>query len=110
MEFGLFDSFDLGDESPGQVLESRLRLAEEAERLGLDRYHVTEHHGTPLSVCPSPNLFLTALTQRTRRMRIGTLIYVLPMYDPVRLAEELAVIDQLSGGRLDFGVGRGVSP
>ncbi|MEZ2389079.1 LLM class flavin-dependent oxidoreductase [bacterium RCC_150] len=110
MEFGLFDSFDLGDESPGQVLESRLRLAEEAERLGLDRYHVTEHHGTPLSVCPSPNLFLTALTQRTRRMRIGTLIYVLPMYEPVRFAEELAVIDQLSGGRLDFGVGRGVSP
>lgn len=110
IEFGIFDSFDLGRGAPEGVLEDRLRLAVEAERLGVDRYHVTEHHGTPLSVCPSPNLFLTALTQRTKRMRIGALVYVLPMYDPVRLAEELAVIDQLSGGRLDLGVGRGVNP
>ncbi|OZD06576.1 hypothetical protein CH275_10225 [Rhodococcus sp. 06-235-1A] len=110
IEFGIFDSFDLGTGTPEAVLDDRLKLAVEAERLGIDRYHVTEHHGTPLSVCPSPNIFLSALTQRTTRMRIGALVYVLPAYDPVRLAEELAVIDQLSHGRLDFGVGRGVSP
>ena len=71
---------------------------------------MTEHHGTPLSVCPSPSLFLAALSQRTTTMRIGALVHVLPMYEPLRLAEEIAVLDQLTGGRLDIGVGSGVSP
>lgn len=109
-EFGVFDSFDLGGTGPGQVMAERLDFAVAAERLGFDRYHIAEHHATPLSVCPSPNLFLSALTQRTTRIRIGALVYVLPAYDPFRLAEEVAVLDQFSGGRLDFGVGSGVSP
>src|SRR4051812_8210573 len=109
-EFGVFDSFDLGDAGPGQVMTERLEFAAEAERLGFDHYHLAEHHATPLSVCPSPNLFLSALTQRTSRIRMGALVYVLPAYDPFRLAEEIATLDQLSGGRLDCGVGRGISP
>ena len=109
-EFGIFDSFDQGDSTPGQVIASRLDFAVEAERAGIAHYHVTEHHGTPLSVCPSPNLFLAALSQRTTTMRIGALVHVLPMYEPLRLAEEIAVLDQLTGGRLDMGVGSGVSP
>jgi alkanesulfonate monooxygenase SsuD/methylene tetrahydromethanopterin reductase-like flavin-dependent oxidoreductase (luciferase family) len=109
-EFGIFDSFDQGDSTPGQVIANRLDFAVEAERAGIAHYHVTEHHGTPLSVCPSPNLFLAALSQRTRSMRIGALVHVLPTYDPLRLAEEIAVLDQLTGGRLDVGVGSGVSP
>ena len=108
--FGIFDSFDLGDSSPGQVISHRLGFAVEAERAGIGHYHVTEHHGTPLSVCPSPALFLAALSQRTVTMRIGALVHVLPAYDPLRLAEEIAVLDQLAGGRLDVGVGSGVSP
>jgi alkanesulfonate monooxygenase SsuD/methylene tetrahydromethanopterin reductase-like flavin-dependent oxidoreductase (luciferase family) len=109
-EFGIFDSFDQGDSTPGQVIASRLGFAVEAERAGIRHYHVTEHHGTPLSVCPSPNLFLAALSQRTTAMRIGALVHVLPAYEPLRLAEEIAVLDQLTGGRLDVGVGSGVSP
>jgi alkanesulfonate monooxygenase SsuD/methylene tetrahydromethanopterin reductase-like flavin-dependent oxidoreductase (luciferase family) len=109
-EFGIFDSFDQGNSTPGQVIANRLDFAVEAERAGISHYHVTEHHGTPLSVCPSPNLFLAALSQRTRAMRIGALVHVLPAYDPLRLAEEIAVLDQLTGGRLDVGVGSGVSP
>lgn len=109
-EFGVFDSFDLGSAGPGQVMSDRLDFAAEAERLGFDHYHLAEHHATPLSVCPSPNLFLAALTQRTRTIRMGALVYVLPAYDPFRLAEEIAALDQLSGGRLDCGVGRGISP
>ena len=109
-EFGIFDSFDRGDSTPGQVIANRLAFAVEAERAGFAHYHVTEHHGTPLSVCPSPNLFLAALSQRTTTMRIGALVHVLPMYEPLRLAEEIAVLDQLTGGRLDVGVGSGVSP
>ena len=108
--FGIFDSFDLGISTPGEVLANRLDFAVAAEIAGIDHYHVTEHHGTPLSVCPSPNLFLAALSQRTSRMRLGPLVYVLPAYDPLRLAEEIAVLDQLSGGRLDVGIGSGVSP
>jgi alkanesulfonate monooxygenase SsuD/methylene tetrahydromethanopterin reductase-like flavin-dependent oxidoreductase (luciferase family) len=110
MEFGIFDSFDLDRTSPGDVLGARLRFAVEAERLGIGHYHVTEHHGTPLSVCPSPNLFLAALSQRTDRMRIGALVNVLPAHDPFRLAEEISILDQLTGGRIDLGVGSGVSP
>lgn len=109
-EFGIFDSFDRGVSEPGVVLGHRLDFAVEAERLGIERYHVTEHHGTPLSVCPSPNVFLAALSQRTTHMRLGALVYVLPAYDPVRLAEEIATLDQFSDGRLDVGVGSGVSP
>jgi alkanesulfonate monooxygenase SsuD/methylene tetrahydromethanopterin reductase-like flavin-dependent oxidoreductase (luciferase family) len=109
-EFGIFDSFDLGDSTPGQVIDDRLAFAEEAERRGITHYHVTEHHGTPLSVCPSPNLFLAALAQRTTTMRIGALVHVLPAYHPLRLAEEIATLDQMSHGRLDVGVGSGVSP
>ncbi|GHF40905.1 hypothetical protein GCM10017566_12920 [Amycolatopsis bartoniae] len=110
MKFGIFDSVDLGAGGAGDVLAGRLRFAAEAECLGVDHYHVTEHHGTPLSVCPSPNLLLAALSQRTERMRLGALVNVLPAHDVFRLAEEVAVLDQLTGGRLDLGVGSGVSP
>jgi alkanesulfonate monooxygenase SsuD/methylene tetrahydromethanopterin reductase-like flavin-dependent oxidoreductase (luciferase family) len=108
--FGIFDSFDLGESTPGEVIASRLDFAVAAEAAGIGHYHVTEHHGTPLSVCPSPNLFLAALSQRTTTMRMGALVHVLPSYEPLRLAEEIATLDQLSHGRLDVGVGSGVSP
>ena len=111
VRFGVFDSLDLGDrDDPGTVLAERLDYAVTAESLGIDHYHVAEHHGTPLSVCPSPNLFLAALSQRTSRIRLGALVNVLPAHDPLRLAEEVAVLDRLTGGRLDVGVGSGVSP
>lgn len=92
------------------MIASRLDFAVAAEAAGIGHYHVTEHHGTPLSVCPAPNLFLAALSQRTTRLRMGALVYVLPAHEPLRLAEELAVLDQLTNGRLDVGVGSGVSP
>ena len=108
--FGIFDSFDQGTSPAPQVLRERVRFAQDAERLGIDHYHVTEHHGTPLSVCPSPNIFLAAISQTTHRMRFGALVYVLPAYDTLRLAEEISALDQLSDGRLDLGVGSGISP
>jgi alkanesulfonate monooxygenase SsuD/methylene tetrahydromethanopterin reductase-like flavin-dependent oxidoreductase (luciferase family) len=111
VRFSIFDSFDLGDRpDAGVVLAERLEFAVAAEALGIDHYHVTEHHGTPLSVCPSPNIWLAALSQRTARMRLGALVNVLPAHDPLRLAEEIAALDHLTGGRLDVGVGSGVSP
>lgn len=110
LELGIFDSFDLARGGVGEVLDDRVRFAQEAERLGFAHYHVTEHHGTPLSVCPSPNLFVAALSRLTSTMRLGALVNVLPAYEPFRLAEEIATLDQLTHGRLDFGVGAGISP
>jgi alkanesulfonate monooxygenase SsuD/methylene tetrahydromethanopterin reductase-like flavin-dependent oxidoreductase (luciferase family) len=108
--FGIFDSLDQGTSPAPQVLRERVQFAGYAERLGIDHYHVTEHHGTPLSVCPSPNVFLAAISQTTHRMRIGALVYVLPAYNTLRLAEEISALDHLSSGRLDVGVGSGISP
>lgn len=108
--FGIFDSFDRGNTTPAELLRGRIDFALAAEQAGIDHYHVTEHHGTPLSVCPSPNIFLAAIATRTRTMRIGALVYVLPMYNPLRLAEEVATLDQLTGGRIDLGIGAGISP
>src|SRR5713101_2072015 len=79
-----------------------------AEELGFDAVYFAEHHFSDYSVIPSPNLLLAALSQRTRRLRIGTLVNVLPFHNPVRLAEEVAMLDALSGGRFEFGIGRGV--
>lgn len=83
---------------------------EYADRSGFYCYHIAEHHGSPLSMTPSPNVFLAAAAQRTRRMRLGTLVNVLPAYSPLRLVEEICMLDHLSRGRLDVGVGRGISP
>ena len=109
--FGVFDWVDRREGTPlAQLYEERLRLAEAADELGFFCYHVAEHHATPLGLAPSPALFLAALAQRTRRIRLGPLVYLLPLYEPLRLIEEVCMLDHLSGGRLELGVGRGVSP
>src|SRR6516164_9579888 len=110
VSFGVFDWIDRGTQLLSQLYEDRLQLLAAADEAGFFCYHLAEHHATPLGMAPSPALFLTAATQRTRRIRLGPLVYLLPLYDPLRLIEEVAMLDQLSGGRLELGVGRGVSP
>jgi alkanesulfonate monooxygenase SsuD/methylene tetrahydromethanopterin reductase-like flavin-dependent oxidoreductase (luciferase family) len=110
VSFGVFDWIDRGTQPLSQLYEERLQLLAAADEAGFFCYHLAEHHATPLGMAPSPALFLTAATQRTRRIRLGPLVYLLPLYDPLRLIEEVAMLDQLSGGRLELGVGRGVSP
>jgi alkanesulfonate monooxygenase SsuD/methylene tetrahydromethanopterin reductase-like flavin-dependent oxidoreductase (luciferase family) len=110
MQFGVFDHMDSSGEPLAELFENRLRLAEAYDRLGIHALHVAEHHSTPLGMSPSPSVFLALAAQRTKRLRIGPLVYTLPLYHPLRLAEEICTLDQLSGGRLELGVGRGVSP
>ena len=110
MQFGIFDHVDESGIPLAQQFEERLRLAEAYDRLGFHAYHVAEHHGTPLGLSPSPSVFMAAVAQRTKRLRLGPLVYSLPLYHPVRLIEEICMLDHLSGGRFDLGVGRGVSP
>ena len=110
MKFGIFDYIDARGETLQQTYEDRLALLQAAEAAGFYGYHLTEHHATPLSMTPSPSVFLAAAARETRRIRLGTLLYLLPLYHPLRLLEELCMLDHLSGGRLDIGVGRGISP
>ena len=96
----------------GQIRRTARRrvFAAEADRLGFAAYYIAEHHSTPLGNAPSPSVFLAALSQRTRTMRIGSMVHVLPAYQPLRLLEEICMLDHLSGGRLEIGLGRGASP
>jgi alkanesulfonate monooxygenase SsuD/methylene tetrahydromethanopterin reductase-like flavin-dependent oxidoreductase (luciferase family) len=87
-----------------------MTLLNAAEDAGFYGYHLTEHHMTPLSTTPSPSVFLAAAARETKRIRLGALLYLLPLYHPLRLLEEICMLDHLSGGRVDFGVGRGVAP
>ncbi len=110
MRFGIFDHIDAAGVPLARQFEERLQLAEAYDRLGFYAYQVAEHHGTPLGLSPSPSVFLAAVAQRTRKLRLGPLVYSLPLYHPVRLIEEICMLDHLSGGRFELGVGRGVSP
>ena len=110
MKFGVFDHVDLGSSSLAELYESRLKLAEIYDNSGFYAYHIAEHHATPLGMASSPGILLSAIAQRTRRLRFGPLVYTLALYHPLRLADEICMLDQLSGGRFELGVGRGVSP
>jgi alkanesulfonate monooxygenase SsuD/methylene tetrahydromethanopterin reductase-like flavin-dependent oxidoreductase (luciferase family) len=101
---------DRNDLPLDQFYQQRLRLIEAYEQAGFYAYHVAEHHSTPLGMAPSPSVFLAAVAQRTQRLRFGPLVYALPLHHPLRLLEEICMLDHLSGGRLEIGFGRGSSP
>ena len=111
IEFGIFDHVT---RPPGVALdelyEGRIALLRTADAAGFRGYHLAEHHGHALSATPSQVPFLTAVARETERLRLGLLVACLPLHHPIRLVEEICMLDQLSGGRLDLGVGRGISP
>ncbi len=110
LEFGVFDHVDRNDLPLDEFYEGRLKLIEAYDRAGIYGYHCAEHHSTPLGMSPSPSVFLSAIAQRTKRLRFGPMVYTLALYHPLRLAEEICMLDQMSGGRLMIGVGKGISP
>ncbi len=110
MEFGVFDHVDRARDDLYAYYEDRLRIVEQYDRIGIHRYHVAEHHGTPLGMSASPSVYLAAVSQRTKKLRFGPMIFAAPLYHPLRLAEEICMIDQMSGGRFELGFGRGASP
>src|SRR6266436_6692937 len=110
MEFGIFDHLDRSPSSLADYYEERLAIVELFDRAGFHAYHLAEHHGTPLGMAPSPSVFLAAVAQRTKRLRFGPMVYALPLYHPLRLIEEICMLDQMSGGRLEIGFGRGSVP
>jgi alkanesulfonate monooxygenase SsuD/methylene tetrahydromethanopterin reductase-like flavin-dependent oxidoreductase (luciferase family) len=109
VQFGIWDHFERRPAiEPAAQYQEKVALVQEAERLGFGHYWVAEHHLSPLDLAPSPGVFLAALAQATSTIRIGTGVYVLPLYHPVRLVQEICMLDNISNGRLDVGVGRGV--
>jgi alkanesulfonate monooxygenase SsuD/methylene tetrahydromethanopterin reductase-like flavin-dependent oxidoreductase (luciferase family) len=110
MKFGVFDYIEGGEAPLHNTYDERIELVQALEAADFHCYHLSEHHATPLSMTPSPSIFLAAAARETTRIRLGTLLYLLPLYHPFRLLEELCMLDHLSGGRLDIGVGRGISP
>ena len=110
VEFGVFDHLDRNDLPLRDYYEQRLQVIEAFDRFGFYAYHVAEHHFTPLGMAPSPSVFLSAIGQRTRRLRFGTFVYALPAHHPLRVLEEICMLDHLSGGRLEIGFGRGSVP
>lgn len=109
MQFGLLTLFDFFPDRQNEIAyyQDTLDLMVYAEKLGFDSVWVGEEHFYSLGICPSPQLFLTALARETTRLRLGTAVSVLPLENPLRKAEDYAMLDILSGGRLNFGVGKG---
>jgi alkanesulfonate monooxygenase SsuD/methylene tetrahydromethanopterin reductase-like flavin-dependent oxidoreductase (luciferase family) len=110
VQFGIFDWIDRNQLPLPDLYEQRLQCLEYADEAGFYCYHLAEHQATPLGMAPSPGVFLSAAIQRTQRIRLGPLVYLLPLYNPLRLAQEICMLDHMSRGRLEVGVGRGVSP
>lgn len=111
MKFGTMNLFPLGEgASDRKVMEEVLEDAILADELGFDSIWLAEHHFSPYGILGNPLVFAAAIAQRTRRIKIGTAVMVIPFYSPIRLAEDAALVDVLSGGRLVMGIGRGYQP
>jgi alkanesulfonate monooxygenase SsuD/methylene tetrahydromethanopterin reductase-like flavin-dependent oxidoreductase (luciferase family) len=92
-----------------EVYREELRLAELAEPLGFDSIWSVEHHFTDYTMCPDVLQFLSYMAGKTVRAKLGTMVVVLPWHDPVRVAEQVAMLDNMSGGRVILGIGRGLA-
>lgn len=111
LKFGLMNLFPFADgKSPDVIFKETLDEIAYAEELGFDSVWLAEHHFSRYGILGNPLVLAAAIAQRTKRMRIGTAVVIAPFYDPIRLAEDAALVDALSGGRLDLGIGRGYQP
>src|SRR5262245_47031925 len=114
MKLGLFDHMQKHDKPALTYVDlyrNHLEVLEFADQAGLDFYFVAEHHfDMGFSECSTPGTFLGAASQRTKNIRMGPLVYVLPLWNPVRVAEDAALLDNLTNGRLECGIGAGIGP
>ena len=112
LKFGISDHFSYSmATSAGDLADAYsdlLRGAQEAEHMGFEYYSIGEHQGNDDAVFNSPQVWLGAVAQATSSIRLNTLVYQLPFQNPLRLAQDTALVDQISRGRLDFGYGTGV--
>ena len=111
IEFGIFDHIEgRGGESAEATYEDRIAFLKRAEAGGFYGFHLAEHHGHDLSISPTAAVFLAALARETTQLKLIPTVVCLPLHDPVRVFEDLAMLDVLSHGRLELGVGKGITP
>ncbi len=111
MDFGMFLEFPRQEGMTERAaFQESFALVDEAEALGVGSVWLAEYHFNPGRVLPSPVTVAAAIAGRTEKMRIGLGVYLLPLGHPVRIAEEVATLDHISQGRLEFGIGRGTFP
>lgn len=112
MDFGVFNVLQHRDASKTSrdILDEAMEHTRIAEELGFSRVWFAEHHFSNYSLCPSPLLACMHAAAITRRIRVGTAVLILPLHVPARVIAEIAMVDSLSGGRLDVGVGSGYQP
>lgn len=109
--FGIFDHIEgIPGTSTQQLLRDRLDLVRTADQAGFTGFYIAEHHGSDLCLAPTQEMFVAAASQVTDRIRMGPMVKLLPLHHPVRVIEDMCVVDNLTNGRLEFGVGRGVAP
>jgi alkanesulfonate monooxygenase SsuD/methylene tetrahydromethanopterin reductase-like flavin-dependent oxidoreductase (luciferase family) len=111
LDFALWDAvggYAGGATSMADVYDKHIRLAQELDDAGWHSYFVIEHQNSPVGRITAPTVFLTAVARATKQLRIGAMMWQLPFYHPIRLAQEVAMLDQLSRGRVEFGTGIGV--
>ncbi|MBZ5695388.1 MAG: LLM class flavin-dependent oxidoreductase [Acidobacteriia bacterium] len=109
VDFGAVDHVDRQDRPVHETYDSRLKLVELYDKAGFSIFHVTEHHFTPLGLAPSPLIFYAAASRITRNIRFAPLVLIATLYNPLRLAAEICMLDHLTHGRFEIGTGRGVS-
>lgn len=112
MKFDIFYQLpEAANQNTAQRYRELIAEAAEADRLGFDTVWLAEVHFAPrFSVMPAPLMLLAAIAERTTRIRLGMAVNLMPLHHPLRLAEEVAMLDVLSGGRVEFGAGRGAFP
>lgn len=111
MKFGIFDHLERIEGTPlPELFRQRLELVKLADEGGITGYHLAEHHGSELCMAPNQESFLSAVAAVTTKLRMGPLVKCLPLHHPLSLVQDICILDNLSGGRLDYGVGRGVAP
>ncbi|MGI5242229.1 LLM class flavin-dependent oxidoreductase [Dactylosporangium sp. CA-139066] len=110
MKFGVMNLFPAEGGDDADVLRDTLQEIQLADELGFDSCWLAEHHFSRYGILGNPLMLGTALAERTKNITIGTAVLVLPLHDPLRVAEDAALLDILSGGRLVLGVGRGYQP
>jgi alkanesulfonate monooxygenase SsuD/methylene tetrahydromethanopterin reductase-like flavin-dependent oxidoreductase (luciferase family) len=111
IDFGFWDAVGGYKEAPDKmadVYDEHIRLAQRLDEEGWHSYFVIEHQNSPVGRITAPSVYLTAVARATERLRIGAMMWQLPLYHPMRLAQEVAMLDQLSRGRVEFGTGIGV--
>jgi alkanesulfonate monooxygenase SsuD/methylene tetrahydromethanopterin reductase-like flavin-dependent oxidoreductase (luciferase family) len=110
LEFGIFDGFPQleSDETTADLYDRHIKRAQDAERLGFRSYYFIEHQNAPFADISAPSVYLAAMARETSTIRFGPMVYQLPMHHPIRLAQDAAMVDQLSRGRLEFGIGYGI--